>query len=94
MDTNALNGDAAAVAESIQAIIAETDKLESAFHQLDSMWDGPTSEVFKSVYEHDINALKSLIETLKRFNAFENGAREKYETCEADVNEIISSLNV
>lgn len=94
INTNKLSSDASEVAESIRRIAAESGKLENAYHKLDSMWDGPTSEVFKSVYEHDIEELKAVIEILKKFNGFEISAKEKYDTCESDVNGIIGSLNL
>lgn len=93
INTNELSTDAATVAESIQRVMAEAGKLESAYHALDGMWDGPASEVFKSVYEHDLEELKIVIETLRKFNAFETNAREKYDACEAEVSGIVGSLN-
>lgn len=93
VNTVALSADASSVAESIQRVLSEIGKLEAAYHALDGMWDGPTSEVFKSVYEHDIEELRSVAETLKTFNNFEKNAREKYDTCESEVSGIVSSLN-
>lgn len=93
VNTDELKSDAAAVSDCIQRVAAEAGKLESAYHQLDSMWDGPTSEVFKSVYEHDLEALRAVIEILKKFNSFEMTAREKYDSCESEVSGIVSSLN-
>ena len=93
INTNALNSDASSIADIIQQVLSEIGKLETAYHELDGMWDGPTSEAFKSVYEHDIEELKSVAETLKKFNHFEMNAREKYDACESEVSGIVSSLN-
>ena len=92
VNTDELSSDAMTVSDCVQRVVAEAGKLENAYHQLDSMWDGPASEVFKAVYEHDLEELNSLIETLKKFNSFEMNAREKYDSCEAEVGSIVSSM--
>ena len=94
VNTNQLKTDVEKVAESIHSMTTEVGKLENAYHALDAMWDGPASEVFKSVYEHDIEELKEAIKALEKYNVFENGAREKYDTCESEVNSIVGSLRV
>lgn len=93
INTNQLSSDALTVTESIKTVIAETGKLEAAYHSLDEMWDGPASEVFKSVYENDLEELKATVEILRKFNVFETNACKKYDACEAEVNGIVGSLN-
>lgn len=93
INTNQLSSDAATVEESIKRVVAEAGKLETAYHALDDMWEGPASEVFKSVYEHDLEELKANIEFLRKFNAFETNARDKYDGCESEIGKIVSSFN-
>lgn len=93
INTNQLNSDAATISESIERIVTEAGKLEAAYHTLDEMWDGSASEVFKSVYEQDMEKLRATVETLRKFNVFETNACEKYDACESEVGGIISSLN-
>ena len=93
INTNQLNSDAVSVAESIKTVVAETGKLEAAYHALDGMWDGPASEVFKFAYENDLEKLKATVEILREFNIFETNACEMYDACEAEVRGIVSFLN-
>lgn len=94
INTGSLKSDA----ETIRANIAEMKKLmtdlQNSLTQLDAMWDGPTSESFKSVFHSDVNALDRVISYLNEINKFEDKAKADYEKCERHVGEIISAIRV
>ena len=94
INTGSLKSDA----ETIRANIAEMKKLmtdlQNSLTQLDAMWDGPTSEAFKSVFHSDVNALDRVISYLNEINKFEDKAKADYEKCERYVGEIISAIRV
>ena len=92
INTNSLNTDACSIADSISAIEGAIQQLKNEYTALDSMWDGPTSEVFKAVYMDDIESLTENIQELRKLNRFESDARVKYDHCENRVGSIIASV--
>ena len=92
INTNSLNADAGSVAESIAAIESSIQQLKNEYAAIDSMWDGPASEVFKAVYTDDIGELEENVRELRKLNGFENNARVKYDNCENRVGSIVASV--
>ncbi len=92
INTNLLNNDARSISESVSVIKKSVSDLEESFRVLDSMWDGTASEAFRTEYNSDIEALRVIIKNLEVFNRFENTAREKYDTCEQNVGNIVASI--
>ena len=93
INTDSLNADANSIGESIGIIEQSISKLEEDYNALDTMWDGPASEMFRIAYQDDIEALKTIVQNLKKFNSFETNARDKYNNCENEVGSIVSALN-
>ena len=92
VNTDSLQSDASAIADSIGVIERGISKLESEYAVLDGMWDGPANEVFKVAYRNDIEELRSIVANLKKFNVFEVEAKDKYNSCESQVGNIVSSI--
>ncbi len=93
VNTDTLSSDANTVAEAIGVLEQQLSGLEDDYNQLDSMWDGPTSEIFRVAYHDDIDALKTIAGNLKKFNSFEVNAKDKYNACEGEVSGVVDSLN-
>lgn len=69
-------------------------KMFSSISELDAMWDGPASEAFKQQFQIDYQfceemskVLKDLIESLKH-------AREEYDKCEQNVEDLICAIQI
>lgn len=93
INTDSLSTDADSIGESIGIIEQSISKLEEDYNVLNTMWDGPASEMFRIAYQDDIETLKTIIQNLKKFNLFETNARDKYNNCENEVGSIVSALN-
>lgn len=60
--------------------------------QLDAMWDGPASELFKKTYDDDLMVLMMMISNLQKLYSYENMAKECYQLCENQVYGVISDI--
>lgn len=94
VDTNRLNSDAGQIQNSIRRMEAVMSNLKSDIAQLDCMWDGPSSEAFKKVFNNDIAALSSLITNFQQIYNYETNAKHKYEKCENRVISLVGRIRV
>lgn len=94
VNTDELRSDAATISGNIQRVTEEINRIEEALRTLNVMWEGPAGDAFIQVCGHDLEQLRTIVETLKKFNAFENNAREKYDNCESEVRDVVNSLRI
>ena len=93
INTDSLLSDADRVEEQIQSVENMIDTLLRDHQALDAMWDGPASEVYRIVFLGDVEMLRQYVAQLKKINAYEREAGKKYECCEAEVENLVSSVN-
>lgn len=94
VDTDRLRGCIKEMREQLHAIKVGGTSLITAIEKLESMWEGPAKEAFSTQCNMDyerFNALyKSISDAVERFDAAVAG----YESCDAQVYEIIEMLKV
>ena len=94
VNTSRLNSDSNQISECIRAIKSEMGKMEASAGQLDSMWDGESSETFKSVFKEDRDLLAAVIISLEKIQKDEMDAKSKYYSCENKVSSLVSAIRV
>ena len=94
VNTSRLNSDSSQVSECIRAMKSEMGKMKASVSQLDSMWDGESSEAFKSAFWGDMEAMSQIISALEKFQQDEMNAKRKYDDCENEVGSLISGIRV
>ena len=94
INTNRLNTDAETVAGMISGIKTELNGMKQNVAQLDSMWDGPSSEAFKKAFQDDMNAMETIIKNIESIHSYEVNAKSKYESCENRVSGIVAGIRV
>lgn len=94
VNTSRLGSDAERVQSCIRDMKSEMSKMKTSVKQLDSMWDGSSSEAFKKAFNDDVAALGVIIKNLESVHNFEVNAKKKYESCEAKVNELVSGIKI
>jgi uncharacterized protein YukE len=94
VNTDRLQGDADFINARITKIEKLVDQLNDHKIALDAMWDGPSSEAFKSTFDKDISELKEVIKLLKKLNDYEGFAKGEYDTCERKVSDLIDQIKV
>lgn len=92
IDTKKLQDDATIVNTNIKNIINSVNNLLGYVEKLDSHWDGASSEIFKSEFIGDLHNINTLISNLNNLNAYEFQAKEKYDDCEKQIANTLSSI--
>lgn len=72
-------------------------QLEEMFNQvaeLDAMWDGPANEEFNKQFGNDYKNAKNLCKTIESLLECMEFARNQYNSCENEVNSIVSAISI
>ena len=94
VNTSRLNKAAQSVADDIAKMKAQMKKMKVSVKQLDAMWDGESSEAFKKAFQDDMAALEVILNNLQSMHSYEVTAKNKYETCEQKVSELVAGIRV
>ncbi|MDE6957733.1 MAG: WXG100 family type VII secretion target [Lachnospiraceae bacterium] len=92
--TNRLQNDSNQIKSCIINMKSEMANMKESVSQLDQMWDGPSSEALKKVFQDDMNALNTIISNLNKIFEYETTAKTKYEECEGKVSELIAGIRI
>lgn len=94
VNTFTLAGDIDALRTTLQIARKQLDDMFTQIAELDTMWDGPANEAFKAQFNLDYETTKNLCETVESIIACMEFAKEQYNTCENEVNGIVSSISI
>lgn len=94
VNTTKLGQDADNVGTYIKNIKNKMKAMMQSMKELDSMWEGPSSEAFKKAVYQDMQDMATIIEGLESINSYERNAKKKYEDCEKSVSAIISEIKI
>lgn len=61
--------------------------------ELDAMWDGPANDEFNRQFANDYENAKGMCATVQSLIACMGYAKEQYNSCENQVNSIVSAIN-
>lgn len=93
-NTATLSTDKSSVGSDINKIDTSIANLRNLLAQLDSMWDGDASEVFKYKLNGYLNQLQSVTDSMRSVEQYEDKAVTEYDTCERSISGMISSISV
>lgn len=62
--------------------------------ELDAMWDGPANNEFNRQFANDHENAKGLCQTVESLIACMEYAKEQYNSCENQVNGIVSAIHI
>lgn len=94
VNTSRLKTDVSDIRGHIRSIKKEISELRGHSTALDAMWDGPSSEAFKTAFAADIAALDAIVGSLESINDYEDNARQKYDECETRVGDLVDQIKV
>lgn len=94
VSTNRLHTDAEQIGSLIRSMEKESSDMKNSVQQMNHMWEGPSKQAFVNAFYTDMNALDTVIRSLKSIQSFEIQAKTKYETCEQQVEQLVSSIHV
>lgn len=94
VNTSRLKDDVAEIKGYLKSIETGIADLKGHNAALDAMWDGPSSEAFKTAFAEDIAALEQIVKSITSLNEYEDNAREKYDKCEQKVADLVNQIKV
>lgn len=94
VNTSTLAGDIEALKTTLQTARKQLEDMFTQVAELDTMWDGPSNEAFKTQFHLDYENSKNLCVTVESIIACMEFAKDQYNTCENEVNGIVSSISI
>lgn len=92
--TEQLTRDIAELNSNINTIYSAIEKIRTEGAVLNSMWDGPSHDVFIQQFEANLVAAEDLIKELKTYSAALETAKGQYDTCVNRVDGFINSIRL
>ena len=94
INTLSLSKDIDTIHSHLNAINKDLGKMYDAVRVLDSMWDGPANAAFNEQFSKDRQDMKLLCDNIQRIIDCLHYAKNNYNSCEATVSTIISSIDI
>lgn len=94
VNTNVLDQDIKKVDTELKKIRTELGKLDDEIKELDSMWDGQANKAFVKQYSSDYKAMIDLLDDLVKYSSTLITAKNTYNKCEQNVDEIVRSMDI
>lgn len=94
INTSTLANDIDALQNALASARAQLDDMFNQVAELDTMWDGPANEEFNRQFGNDYENAKNLCKTIESIIECMKFARNQYNTCENEVNHIVSAITI
>lgn len=94
IETHRLSRDIETLERQIQAVRNSGDAMMAEIRALSNMWEGPAKDAFTAQFETDYNALQEITHVLDILIEELTVAREQYERCEAEITELVQSIQI
>ncbi|MBQ8982071.1 MAG: WXG100 family type VII secretion target [Lachnospiraceae bacterium] len=94
VNTNVLDQDIKKIDADLKSIRTELGKLNDEIKELDTMWDGQANKAFVKQYSDDYTAMIGLLDDLVRYSSTLVTAKDTYNKCEQNVDEIVRSIDI
>ena len=92
MNTDLLRRDESSVKSNVEKIRSELHVLEGQSEELDAMWDGAGSEVFKAQFHSDLDVLRQVIKELDKIYRFEEKSEKRFERYGRRVSDAVAEV--
>lgn len=94
VSTIRLGNDAAQINSLIQTMERELNNMKTSVQQMNAMWEGVTKKAFETAFQDDMRAADGVLKELKNLHNYEVQAKNKYEQCENQIEEIIQTIRI
>lgn len=94
VDTSALYGDIQELREALSAVRSQLSDMFGQIAELDAMWDGPANAEFDRQFGMDHENAENMCKTVESLIECMEYARNQYNSCENEVNDIVSVIRV
>lgn len=94
VNTSTLTGDIEELRETLSGVGVQLEEMFNQVKELDTMWDGPANKEFNLQFGNDYENAKSLCKTVESLLECMEFARNEYNSCENEVNTIVSAISI
>ena len=94
VNTNTLAADIEKLQNELNLVVSELNKMYDAVNLLDSMWDGPANDTFRAQFLQDRQEMQEICNELQKMNDCLVYAKNEYNTCENNINGIVTSIRI
>ena len=93
-NTEVMKTDVGNISGYIDNLRRAANEIENVLSALSNSWEGEAATLYEEMLRADIEMLRELTDALAGLNGGTDNARSLYEKCEANVADIIASINV
>ena len=94
VNMTALEQDTGELRGTLKLVRDDMDAMFDTVQELDAMWDGPANNEFNRQFANDNENAKGLCQTVESLINCMEYAKEQYNSCENQVNGIVSAINI
>lgn len=94
VNTSTLASDISELQTTLASAKAQLDDMFNQVVELDAMWDGPANEEFNRQFGNDYENAKNLCKTIESLIECMKFARDQYNICENEINDIVSAITI
>ena len=94
VNTSTLTGDINELKSALASARAQLKEMFNQVTELDTMWDGPANQEFNKQFGIDYENSSNLCNTVESLIGCMEYARNQYNTCENEVNSLVSSISI
>lgn len=94
INTGSLNRDIESMQTHLDKITGDLSKMYDAVALLDKMWDGPANDAFRQQFMSDKEQMQDVCDTIQKIIDCMMFASKEYDTCEADVHNLVASIRI
>ena len=93
-NTEVMKTDVGNISGYIDNLRRAANEIENVLSALSNSWEGEAATLYEEKLRADIEMLRELTDAIAGLNRGTDNARSLYEKCEANVADIIASINV
>lgn len=94
VNTDTLASDIAELSSTLNTARKMLTDMFTQIQELDAMWDGPANDEFNRQFINDHENAEGLCKTVESLIECMEYAKEQYNSCESQVNGMISAINI
>lgn len=94
VNTSTLTGDIEELRETLLTANAQLEEMFNRVKELDTMWDGPANSEFNLQFSNDYENAKNICKTVESLLECMEFAKNEYNSCENEVNTIVSAISI
>ena len=95
VNTELLHKTTEAITTDLVSIRKDADELKIQIEEMNAMWIGDANKAFNAAFQGDVEALQTMSNNIDEIIVnYEITAKKEYDTCETNVDSLISAIKI